>query len=464
MFQKFLDYRRAIGPESVLRTQSHSESCRCSHCSALNDTLTFSIECFTLRLSELQAVLGPLDLRRAENSLLRVSKTIETFLEATRSYITQDDKRLGEINAIYHDVSGRLLKISIEQGDHAEAGRLRQILAKHDPEVASQLMDLLSLSDISKRMRSTFDMLELPPVVQQEFDIFTTDELCPPLHIALDYRIALSTNQLQAIPDLSLQATDPLLRNAVHIAAATSQTEFLRGIRRRLTGELLKAQDIFGNTPLMVAAYHGDYNSFRILWGTGVGHEIRDFQSRSVMAIACFGGSREIVEFLMLGNVSPYDRGVYDGHGALYVAAARNHVELCKILLEYNRTPGEFTQLEKKEAIRVSKENHHTEILLLLHAVATHAANPIQYSPDSTQPGHSSEIELGQASSVPDHPDGLQPQCPPWPPVSSTVVPTPGHTWNGGFDNSMQDEWGGHGEFNSNPPGPSDWDGSTFNI
>lgn len=415
-------------------------------------------------MSGLQAILGPLDLHRAENSLLRVARTIETFLEATRSYITPDDKRLGDINAIYHAVSGRLLKISIEQGDHAEAGRLRQVLAKHDPEVASQLVDLLSLGDTSKRMRSTFDMLKLPPVVRQAFGIPTTDELYPPLHIALDYRIALSTNQLQAIPDQSLLATDSLGRNAVHIAAATSQTEFLRGIRLRLTDELLKAQDIFGNTPLMVAAYHGDYNSFQILWGMGVGHEIRDFQSRSVMAIACFGGSREIVEFLILRNVSPYDRGVYDGHGALYVAAARNHFELCKILLEYNRTPGEFTQREKSEAIRVAKENHHTKILLLLHGVTTHAANLIQYPPDSTQPGHPPEIEPGQASFVPGHPDGLQPQCPPWPTVTSTVVPTPSPTWNEGFDNLMQDEWGGHGEFNSNPPGPSGWDGSTFNI
>jgi Ankyrin repeats (3 copies) len=414
-------------------------------------------------LSELQAILGPLDLHHAENSLLRVSKTIETFLEATRSYITQDDERLGEINAIYHDVSGRLLKISIEQGDPAEAGRLRQILAKHDPEVASQLVDLLSLSDISKRMRSTFDMLELPPMVQRAFDIFTADELCPPLHIALNYRIMLSTNQLQAIPNQSLQATDLLRRNAVHIAAATSQTEFLRGIRLRLTDELLEARDTFGNTPLMVAAYHGDCDSFQILWGTGVGHEIRDLRSRSIMAIACFGGSREIVEFLMLQNISPYDHSVYDGHGALYVAAARNHLELCKILLEYNQTRGEFTQLEKNEAIRVAEESHHTEILRLLHRFTTHAANFFQYLPDSTQPGHSSEIEQGQASSIPEHLGGLQPQCLPWSTVSPTVVPTPGRIWNGRFDNPIQDEWGGHGEFNGNLPGLSDLDGPTFN-
>jgi hypothetical protein len=411
-------------------------------------------------LSKLQEILGPLDLYRAENSLLRVSRTIETFLEATRSYITQDDKRLGDINAIYHDVSGRLLKISIEQGDHAEAGRLRQILAKHDPEVASQLVDLLSLSDTSKRMRSTFDMLKLPPVVRQAFDIFTTDELCPPLHIALNYRIVLSTNQLQAIPDQFLQATDLLLRNAVHIAAATSQAEFLHGIRRRLTEQLLKARDIFGNTPLMVAAYHGDYNSFQILWDTDVGHEIRDFQSRSIMAIACFGGSREIVEFLMLRNVSPYDRGVYYGHGALCMAAARNHFELCKILLEHNRTPGEFTQLEKNEAIRVAEENHHTEILLLLHRSTTHAANLFQYSPGSTQPDHSSEIEPRQASSVPGHLDGLQRQCPQWPTVSPTVVPTSGHMWDGEFGNLMQDELG---EFISDLPELPDWDGPTLN-
>jgi hypothetical protein len=337
--------------------------------------------------------------------------------------------------------NGRLLKISVEQGDHAEAGRLRQILAKHDLDVALQLADMLSLSDTSKRMRSTFDMLGLPPVVQRTFGSLIIGELCPPLHIALNYPVALSANQLQAIPDQSLQAIDPLHRNAVHVAAAASQTEFLCGIRFRLTVELLEARDIFGNTPLMVAAYHGDFSSFKILWAMGVGHDSRDSQSRSIMAVACFGGSREIVEFLMLENVSPYDPNVYDGHGALYVAAARNHLEICKILLEYNRIPGEFTQREKDEAIQAAEENRHIEILRLLQRFTAQAANLIQYSPNSTQPGHSSETGRRQASSVPKQPDGLQPQCSPLP-TDSTVVPTPDHTWDSEFDNLMQDGWG----------------------
>jgi len=431
---------------------------------ALSCTLRFCIQLFTLHLSELQAILDLLDLHHAETSLLRVSTIIETFLEATRSYLPQDDKRLGDINAIYNNVGGRLLTISIEQGNPAEARRLCQILAKHDLEVASQLVDPLSLSDTSKRMRSTFDMLKLPPVVQQAFNIFTTDELCPPLHIALNYRC--STNQPQVIPDQSLQATDHLLRNAVHLAAATSQTEFLRGIR--LTPELLEARDIFGNTPLMVAAYHGDYNSFQILWDMGMGHEHhehRDSQSRSIMAIACFGGSREIVEFLILRDVSPYDRDVIDGHGALYLAAARNHFELCKVLLEYNGKPGEFTLLEKNEAVRVAKENRHTEILHLLLGSATHAANPTQFPLNATRPGHSSEIEPRQAPSFPEHPGSPQPQCPPWPTTGSTAVPTPGYTWDDEeFENLIQDRWRGHGESSINLPEPSNWDGSTLNI
>jgi hypothetical protein len=98
-----------------------------------------------------------------------------------------------------------------------------------------------------------------------------------------------------------------------------------------------------------------------------------------------------------------------------------------------------------------------------LEGSTTHAANLFQYLPDSTQPDHSSEIEPRQASSVPEHLDGLQRQCPPWPTVSPTVVPTSGHIWDGEFGNLMQDEWGGRGEFISDLSELPDWDGPTFN-
>ena len=65
------------------------------------------------------------------------------------------------------------------------------------------------------------------------------------------------------MPLQNLRVKNPLNWNAVHVAAASSHTEFLRGVS--LTRELLEDRDIFGNTPLIVAVYHSDYNSFQIL-------------------------------------------------------------------------------------------------------------------------------------------------------------------------------------------------------
>lgn len=420
VFQKLDHDRRAIGPESFQPTQSHSESCKCTHCSAFSCTLDRIIQSFTLHLYQLYEKLDQIDLVHAEKSLLRVSRRIEAFFEITRSYTSQDDHKLGDINTVYHNVIRKLLIISDEEQDHAEVGRLRQILAKHDLQVASQLV--LSLNNTSIRMRSTLNMLELPLGVQKVFKVDTTNELYPALHIVLNYRIPLSARQLQYISPHNLQAKDHLDRNAVHVAAASSHTEFLRGVR--LTPELLGDRDIFGNTPLMVSVYHGDYVSFEILWNIGVGRELRDAQSRSIMVIACFVGSREIVKFLLLRGISPHDDGMIDSsRGALYVVAARNHVELCKVLLEHNRTQDQLTPHEMNEAVQVARKNQHTEILELLRGSTTHTENTFQRFPDGTQSGQWSERR--QTFPVPGYHGIPQSQCLPPPTVISTSVPAP---------------------------------------
>jgi Ankyrin repeats (3 copies) len=389
-----------------------------------------------------------------------VLHTIEAFFEVTRSYVSQDDsKLLSGIDTVYQSVIRSLLKISVEDEDHAEAGRLRQILAEPDPKVAKQLAK--SLGDTAMRMRSTLDMLELPSEVQKVFKIGRATELYPPLHIALNYRIKFSAYELQQVPLESLRAKDPLLRNAVHVAAASSHTEFLRGVC--LTPELLKDRDIFNNTPLMVAAYHGDYNSFRILWDTGVGHDLRDAYSRSIMFIACFVGSREIVEFLLLRGISQHDRGTFGNHHALYVVAARNHSEICKLLLEHDRTQGLFTPSETNEAVKVALENGHTKIFELLHGSTTHTTNPIQRLPDATQPCQSSEIEQKQTSFLPGYPSNPQTQCPPPPTITSAPVPTPGYSSDTiDTPNFLPGDWGGHTEWSDSLLQPCTWDPSTL--
>src|SRR5690242_5589111 len=75
------DDRQTLGPRSVLATQSHSEDCRCYHCSCLRSTLNRAFQEFSQHLSQLYAKLDTLDLRDANISLRRALRLIEAFRE-----------------------------------------------------------------------------------------------------------------------------------------------------------------------------------------------------------------------------------------------------------------------------------------------------------------------------------------------------------------------------------------------
>ena len=417
------DDRQTLGPSAVHATQSHSEDCRCYHCSSLCSTLNYAFQEFAQHLSQLYAKLDTLDLRDADRSLVRVLRLIEAFRETAGNHIPQDDDSLKEINNIHHSVTHKLLLIALKEEDHAEAGRLRRILAKHDPRMASSLS--ASLSETSKRMRSTFDTLRLPSMVRQAFNISTAIDLYPPLHLALKYRMTAAICKLGDTELESLWEKDPFKRNAIHVAAAKSNAKFLAKIdlSNQDKAQLLKDQDVFGDTPLMLAAYHGDVNTFQALWDTGVGLDLRDGRGRSIMVIACFAGSLEIVKFLLGRRVSQHDHNVFSRQGPLYVAAARNKFEICKILLEHNFSGGQFTPLEMKEAVHVATENGNTRIVKLLCGSNTHTSHTTQRSSDATQPVQFSASNGGEISTFQEQSFNPQNQCPVPPPGPYVSIP-----------------------------------------
>src|SRR5437016_13403384 len=83
------DDRQTLGPRSIHATQSHSEDCRCYHCSCLRSTLNCAFQEFSLHLSQLYATLDTLDLCDASRSLGRVLRLIEAFREKS------EERRVG---------------------------------------------------------------------------------------------------------------------------------------------------------------------------------------------------------------------------------------------------------------------------------------------------------------------------------------------------------------------------------
>ena len=145
------------------------------------------------------------------------------------------------------------------------------------------------------------------------------------------------------------------------------------------------------------------------------------------MVIACFAGSFEIVKFLLGRGVSRHDHNGFRRQGPLYVAAARNKFEICKMLLEHNFSGGQFTHLEMEDAVHVALENGNTKIFELLSGSNTHASHTIQRSSDAMQPVQFSAPNGGQTSTVQGQSFNSQTQCPaplpgPFPSIPNLVL------------------------------------------
>lgn len=100
---------------------------------------------------------------------------------------------------------------------------------------------------------------------------------------------------------------DYLQRTPIHVAAYAGRIHELQCIfDHDILAAVNAGQDIFGLTPLMVAACKDDVKAFTLLLRHGADHTVKDLLGRSVLALAARNGSQGIVRLLLRhGNIPP---------------------------------------------------------------------------------------------------------------------------------------------------------------
>jgi len=107
------------------------------------------------------------------------------------------------------------------------------------------------------------------------------------------------------VTHLSPEETAQVIELAMHFARE-GMTEELAGFVDR--GLPLEVQDLEGNTPLMLAAYHGHAGTVRELIRRGADVDLRNKRNQAPVAGALFKGEDEVVR-LLIGAGADLDAG-----------------------------------------------------------------------------------------------------------------------------------------------------------
>ena len=124
-------------------------------------------------------------------------------------------------------------------------------------------------------------------------------------------------------------------------------------------------KDIYGNTPLCVAAHNGHLNIVQFLVDKGADINIKSNQGFAPLYVAAHNGHLNIVQFLV-------DKGAdiniksNQGFAPLYVAAHNGHLNIVQFLVDRGAITTFINNTNGKTALDIAREQNHTDIIRLL--------------------------------------------------------------------------------------------------
>lgn len=123
----------------------------------------------------------------------------------------------------------------------------------------------------------------------------------PPCHIAY-----MHGNESAALQLWNRSEVDMLGRTLLHLVAYASDAQMLRRLLKhdRRAAQDTKA-DIFGLSPLAIAACQGDLSCFSLLWQYEADRSALDFSKRSVLALAVRNGGFRVVSCILQSGDIP---------------------------------------------------------------------------------------------------------------------------------------------------------------
>ena len=121
-------------------------------------------------------------------------------------------------------------------------------------------------------------------------------------------------------------------KTALHAAARNSSVDIIRYLVEK-DSSLLETVDVWGRTPLINAATHGQYRGADALIDLGAEREHKTNRNESALWLASVEGDVEMVDLLRRKGCSVESVGVY-GRTPILAAAAAGHLEVVRYLVD----------------------------------------------------------------------------------------------------------------------------------
>lgn len=280
-------------------------------------------------------------LRRLLDHAERYTSTYFEYHAGAKGGLDNDLSRLKNMRI---SVLGRLCQIYKDMGHNSEANQYeRQLADLSDPPLSHEASTFI---EISKSMLETFRTMDFPHKYSKHLPSAETN-LFPATHCAILSRRRFAGHFLQEWPDSNSKGRDILGRQALHLAAETSDFELLNIVLRQ-EPSLLHSRDIYDMTPICVAAHVGNYDFFLQLVDSGAQTFVKDISGRCLLCIAAGAGHTRIVEFLFEEGAQSDNRHLGHDYGsntqqlvclALHSAAAAGHSAVVDIVLSHGGWP-----------------------------------------------------------------------------------------------------------------------------
>jgi len=327
---------------------------------------------------------------------------------------------------LYRTVLDRLSNLYTNYGDTPAAHRYRRRHAELSglsltTEVDSFFESSISTTEMFLKLRDLYDFTtHLPDPAKTKF---------PAAHAAALANRPAAAHALVNRPENDLLQFDILRRRVLHLAAETSDLHLLELVLQQKP-DLLKERDIYNLTAVCIAAHTANADFFMRLVEAGAPIIVQDVVGRTLLSIACGGGSIEIVKYLLENGHDPND----DPHficSPLHSAAASGHLEVVSLLLEKGAWPS--WRSRGRFASEEARDRNHLEIASLLEeAKRRQPANPASnhrlrplLDQDSTTPDMSPILPHARPSITFQNTSPENATCSPIAPVSSMSTPMP---------------------------------------
>jgi ankyrin repeat protein len=300
----------------------------------------------------------------AELVLLKTREAIHRFEQIAKKPSMFEDSKL----KIHSTILQRLISIYRSRDDDSEVELLLTELASlpgsetSNSGILEQLVQALQAT--SKRAGEMLQDFDLGSAIKAHLNLDGTDPF-PAFQRAIKAGHPEVVRSFCEMLAQSSNALDILEQHNLHIAAEKGDLMALDAIMLlQSTAAAINSRDVFGRTPLCLAAFTGKLEVVEKLVNAKGDPRMRDGSTRNSLHFACASGRADVVHFLLRWGVSPNDDTPVQ-LPPLHIAAAAGSREICKLLLEYNAFTDDHNG---RSAEDVALQNGHLEIAAMIRS------------------------------------------------------------------------------------------------